>query len=194
VSGVSGADEGAIIFILVIVFVMARRTYVLSQGAVYSSARVFGYGGFSAILFVVLAASTIYVASTVWGPLALALIAPYLGVVVASALLVEPHVRRRVTFERREDNQLYYRLPVLIPLLSLVLFVVRVSVEIELFGLSTLTSFTVPTTVTSTALAILVGADLVYGVSIGLLFGRGIGVRNAYRARPEAPAAPLPAS
>lgn len=191
-TGISSADEGAVVFILVIVFIMARRTYALSQGTVYSTGRVFGYGAFSTFLFAVLAASTIYVAATVWGSVALALIVPYIGVIFAAAAVVEPHVRRRVTFERRDDGRLYYRLPVLIPVLSLVLFVVRVGVDIGLFGLATLTTFTVPASVSSLDLAILIGADLVYGTSIGLLYGRGLGVRSAYLVQATKDAAPLP--
>jgi hypothetical protein len=191
VSGLTAADQTGLIFLVIIVLVLARRTYTLSQGTQYSAARVFGYGGFSTLLFAYLAASTIYIAYVAWGMVALALIAPYLLVVVGAALLAEPRVRRRVTFEEREGHRLYYRLPIIIPLLSLVLFVGRVSVEIGLFGLASITSFAVPTTVSTASLAVLILADLLYGSSIGLLYGRGLGVRAAFLARSKESDKPL---
>ncbi|HXW67303.1 MAG TPA: hypothetical protein VEL82_05465 [Thermoplasmata archaeon] len=190
-SGLSTADTSAIVFLALIVLIMARRTYLLSQGAPYSTGRVFGYGGFSMVLFGYLAASTLYVAWTVWGDVAFALIAPYAGVVVGAALFAAPHVRRRVTFESRGDGRIYYRLPLLLPLLSLVLFVARVAAEIAMFGLASLASFAVPTSVSVTQLSVLIAFDLLYGSSIGLLIGRGLGVRSAFRARGKPEDQPL---
>jgi hypothetical protein len=178
-----------VIVLVLIALLMVRRTYALSQGTPYSPVRVFGYGAFSSFLFVAFGASTIYVAVGTWGWIGLALIAPYAGVVVGAALLVRPRVQALVRFERRNDQQLYYRLPIVIPVLTLVLFVVRASVEIYLFGLNALVTFTFPTSAPLGTLLILIAVDLLYGVSIGLLYGRGLGVRDAYLAGPalEAP-------
>jgi hypothetical protein len=171
------------VFILaLIVLLMVRRTYVLSQGTPYSPVRVFGYGAFSTILFVAFGASTIYVAVGTWGWIGLALIAPYAGVVVAAALIARPRVQALVKFERRADQQLYYRLPIIVPVLTLVLFIVRAAAEIYLFGLAALVTFTFPTSAPLGTLVVLIAVDLLYGVSIGLLYGRGLGVRAAYLA------------
>jgi hypothetical protein len=188
----SSADVSALVFLALIVLAMARRTVVLARGAPYSTARLFGYGGFSMVFFAAFAASTLYVAWGTWGPVALGLLAPYAGVVAGAALVAEPHVRQRVVFETRTSGLVYYRLPLLVPLLSMVLFVVRVGVELWMFGLTALTSFSIPTSLSPAALAILIGFDLLYGVSIGLLIGRGLGVRRAYLARPSTGGTPLP--
>jgi hypothetical protein len=186
----SSAVETGVIVLAIIVLIMIRRTYALAQGTPYSGVRVFTYGIFSTLLFAVLAATTLYVAVGTWGLMGLALVAPYAAVPVAAAILVEPHVRSRVTFETRGDGQLYYRLPLIVPVLTMVLFLVRVSVEIGLFGLGALFSFTLPTSVPFATLLVLIAVDLVYGASIGLLYGRAFAVRAAFLARSEG--APLP--
>jgi hypothetical protein len=122
------------------------------------------------------------VAVGTWGWLGLALVAPYAGVVVAAALIARPRVQALVKFERRADQQLYYRLPIIVPVLTLVLFVVRAAAEIYLFGLNALVTFTFPTSAPLGTLVVLIAVDLLYGVSIGLLYGRGLGVRAAYLA------------
>ncbi len=191
-AGISSAEESAILFLVIIVLIMVRRTYALSQGTPYSTARVFGYGAFSMVLFALFAASTIYVAVGTWGPVGYALVAPYLGVVVGSALLAEPRIRPLVKFEERAGQQLYYHLPIIVPVLNLVLFIVRLGIELWLFGFSAITSFQFPTSLPLGALEILIAFDLLYGVSIGLLIGRGLAVHRAFLDRPHE--TPLPAS
>ena len=181
----------AVLLLAIIVLVLARRTYRLSRGVAYSPANLFGYGGFSSFLFVLLGATTVYVAVGTWGPWALALVAPYAGVVAVAALAAKPRVERLVRFETRADGALYYRLPVIIPALSLALFVVRITVEVLLLGLPVLTSFALPTSLAPAALAVLIGADLLYGASVGLLVGRGLAVRSAHEAFVAKPQ-PLP--
>jgi hypothetical protein len=181
---ISGTETTGVFILVILVLIMVRRTYNLSQGTPYSGTRVFGYGAFSTILFVVFGASTLYVAVGTWGWAALALLAPYALVVVGAAWVTRPRVQALVKFERRENGLLYYRLPIVIPLLTLVLFVVRATVEILLFGLNALVTFTFPTSVSVGTLVILIAVDLVYGASIGLLYGRGFGVRAAYLAGP----------
>ncbi len=177
----AGQATPTLAVLALIVLLLARRTYRLSKGVPYSPAGLFAYGGFSAALFVAFGAGTLYVAYGTWGPTALALIAPYAAVVAGAALLARPRVERLVRFETREPGVVFYRLPVVIPVLSLVLFVVRVSVEVLLLGLQALTSFALPTTLAPGALAVLIGADLVYGSSVGLLVGRGLAIRRAHR-------------
>jgi hypothetical protein len=181
--GLSPESTG-LIFLVLIFLLLARRTVALAQGTPYSPVRVFGYGAFTTLIFVFFGATTIYIATTVWGPIALVLIAPYAGVVVASAIIAEPRVRARVRFERRGGQGWYYRLPIIVPVLTLVLFVVRLTAEILLFGLTAAVTFVFPTTVPLSTLLVLIGVDLLYGISVGLLFGRGFAVRAAYAAGP----------
>ena len=175
----SSSDVSAIAVVAIVIVAMARRTYRLSHGAPYSPTRVFAYGGFSFVLFGLLAASTIYVAVGSWGTGAYGLAAAYAAVVGATAWLAIPHLRSRVTFDRRDGGTLYYRLPLLVPVLSLGLFALRILVEVALFGLAALSTFAFPATLPTGALLVLIGSDLTYGVSVGLLLGRGFGIRSA---------------
>ncbi len=186
----SSADQTALFILALIVLLLIRRTIALYQGARYGNVRIFAYGGFSMVLFGYFAASTIYVAWSVWGPTALALLAPYLAIVALTAWFVRPIVERRVQFDTRPDG-VYYRLPILIPVLYLVFFIARVSVEIGLFGLASIATFSIPSVVSTLDLVILIAFDLLFGASIGLLLGRGLGVRKAYESRPKPAEAPL---
>jgi hypothetical protein len=187
----SSADASAVVVLALIVLVMVRRTYALSQGTVYGPVRVFAYSGFSMFLFGFFAASTVYVAVGTWGTAAYALLAPYAAIVAGAALAVEPRIRPLVRFEDRADGSLYYHLPLVVPVLSLGLFLARLAVEIALFGLSAIAAFSFPTTLPLGALELLIAFDLLFGLSIGLLIGRGLAVRRAFLARSTTPHAPL---
>jgi hypothetical protein len=176
--------EPAIVVLAIIVLLLVRRTLALARGTPYGPVRVFLYGGFSMILFVVFGFSTIDAAVGTWGPVALALVAAYAAIVGLAALLAAPRVRALARFERRADGILYYRLPIVIPALTIVLFLVRAAIEALVFGLAAFTTFALPTSLPVGSLYLLIAVDLVFGVSIGLLFGRGIGVRSAHRALP----------
>ena len=181
----------AILVLALIVLLLARRTYRLTTGVLYSPSRLFSYGGFSAFLFVLFGTTTIYVAVGTWGPVAYGLVAAYAGVVVAAAVIARPRVERLVRFETRADGQLYYMLPIIIPALTLALFVVRVTAEVLLLGFQVLVSFTLPTSLPPPELGLLIAVDLVYGSSIGMLVGRGLGVLRAHAAY-AARSTPLP--
>ncbi|MFZ0891279.1 MAG: hypothetical protein WB778_06235 [Thermoplasmata archaeon] len=187
----SGSVETSLIILAIIVLVVVRRTYSMIQGAPYSEARLFAFGIFALVIFGAFAATTLYVAIGVWGSLAWVLLAPYALVVIGTAWFTAPHVRKVVRFERREGGQLYYRLPWLIPVLYLVFFVARLGIEVVLFGVSALLSFTLPTSLPVVLLVVLIGFDLLYGASLGLLFGRGIGIRKAHQELDIAEGAPV---
>ena len=179
----SPAEIDALAVLALVVLVMARRTYLLSRGTRYSPVRVFGFGAFPLVLFGALAASTIYLAVVAWGPAALGLTAAYGAVILGVAFASAPRVRRTVAFELRPDGRLYYRLPIVVPLLSLLLFLARVAVEVALFGLAAFATFTLPTGVPTDALLVLITTDVLFGASVGLVLGRGSGVYAARRGR-----------
>ena len=182
-----------LVILVLIVLIMARRTYAVARGTRYSAARLFGFAGFSAAIFALFASSTLYVASVEWGTTAYVLLAPYLGVVAAAAVVAEPRVRQLVRFEERDGGSPYYRLPFVVPLISFVLFLARLTVEFVVLGVAFFASATVPTSLPAASLAVLVGFDLSYGASVGLLLGRATGVYRAHeaRGRAAAPSRPL---
>lgn len=182
----------ALVLLVVIVLIIVRRTYRQIQGTPYSTGRLFGFGGFTALLFVLLAFGTIYAAVATWGSVAYGLLVAYVAVPAAAAVVAAPYVQRVVRFEHRENGQWYYRLSWHIPVLYLALFVVRIVAEVAIFGLSAVLAYPPPTPSSVAVLAVLIGVDLLFGVSFGLLVGRGIGVYRAHRALP--PSAPAPSA
>lgn len=167
------------------------------QGTPYSPARLFGFAAFYILLFVAFAFTTLYSAVSYWGSDTYLLLALYVAVPVAAGVLARPYVRRIVQFEDRGDGQLYYRLPWHVPALYLTLFVSRIVAEFVVFGIAGLVfAFPLPTPPSAGALVILVVVDLLFGFSLGLLLGRGVGVYEAHRELPvgERPPAspPLP--
>ena len=171
----------AFLILAILVLFMVRRTIRLVQGTRYSAARQFALTGFYVLLFVALAGGTIWVATSSWGIVGLGLVAPYAAVVVGAALLATPYVRRIVRFEQRAPGVWYYRLPWIVPALYVILFVVRLVLEVALFGPASVASFTLPTSVPTATLLILIAVDLLYGGSTGILLGRSFGVYYAHR-------------
>jgi len=185
----------ALIVLLFIVLILARRTYLQIRGTRYSTGRLFGFAGFYALLFGGLAFSTLYAAVATWGSNADLLVAAYVAVPVAAALLAIPYVQRIVRFEQR-NGEWYYRLSWHVPALYLGLFLARIGAEVAVFGLSgLLVTYPPPTPPSVAALVALIVVDLLFGFSLGLLFGRGIGVYRAHRELPtdagSGPGAPL---
>jgi len=192
----ASALEPAIIVLVLFVAIIARRTYAMITGARYSAGRLFAFTGFYVLLFAALAFPTLYAAAHAWGGYGELLLAPYVAVPVIAAAVAAPYVRRIVRFEERDGGTWYYQLPWLVPVLYLVLFVVRFVLEILIFGLSVVTSFFLPTSLPPGLVLLLVGVDLLFGVSTGLLTGRSIGVYRGYHDLPNAErgssGAPLP--
>lgn len=185
------ALEPLVLLLLIIVLVLVRRTYYQLQGARFSAARLFGFAAFYVLLFVVLAFSTLYAAVATWGSSAYALLALYVGVPTAAGVFAAPYIERVVRFERRGDGQWYYRLSWHVPVLYLVLFLGRIVAEIAVFGLSAvLVSYPPPAPPSVPALEVLIAVDLLFGLSLGLMIGRGVGVYRAYRRLPASEAAP----
>jgi len=186
----------AIVFLVLIVAILARRAYLMVHGARYAPARLFGFSGFYTLLYALVAFPTLFAAVSAWGTVAYLLLVPYLAVPLAAAGFSAPYVRRIVRFERREGGAWYYQVPWLIPVLYLGLFVLRFALEILLFGPSVISSFFQPTSVPTGLILLLVGVDLLLGASTGFLIGRSIGVYRAGQDLPGAAvhegAAPLP--
>jgi len=182
-----------IVILVFLIAIIARRTVLQLQGARFSVGRLFVFAGIYVLLFVAFAVTTLFAAVVAWGTTAFLLVVPYAGVPAVAAFLAAPYVRRIVRFERRGDGEWYYRLSWHIPILYLVLFTARIVAEVAVFGLAGV-EFTIPPPAPPSvgALEILVGVDLMFAVSLGLLVGRGVGVVLAHRDLPKDAAPPTP--
>lgn len=167
------------VILVVIILLLARRTYLAISGARYSPGQLFATAGFYVFLFALLAYSTLSAALSAWGEIAAALVIPYAIAVVGAATVATPYVRRIVRFENRA-GQLYYKLPWHVPVLVLVLFVARLGIEFAIFGASAASTFGPTTNLGPGLILVLVAIDLLFGLSLGLLLGRGIGVYQAH--------------
>jgi hypothetical protein len=190
--------SSAVLVLLLFVAIIARRTYRMIQGTRYSPGRLFGFAGFYVLLFAGLAFTTLFAAVSAWGLYGELLVIPYAAVPAAAGVVAAPYVRRIVRFERRDDGRWYYRLPWLVPILYLSLFIFRFSLEIVLFGVAFTSSFLLPTSVPTGWLLLLMGVDLLFGISLGVLLGRSVGVYRAFQDLPQEPgsseAPPLPSN
>ena len=178
-----------VVVLLLIVLLIVRRTVRQVSGDRVSFSRLFGFAALYVLLFVALAGGTLYAAVGAWGPDAYGLVAGYVVVPVVAGSLAVPYVERIVRLEERSDGRWYYRLSWHVPVLYLVLFLVRVGAEVAIFGAAgTPFAYPPPAPPSVGALEVLVGVDLLFGASLGLLLGRGIGIyraRRAHRARAE---------
>lgn len=184
--------ESALLLVGIFVLVLGRRSYAMVRGTPYSPTRIYGFAAFALVVYLLFAASTFVLAYAELGLLTVALAAPYVLVVVASAALARPHVHRVVRFETRVDGLTYYRIPWLVPAAYLALFAARFALEVLLFGTPSLFVSGASPTAPSGTLALLVVFDLLYGASLGLLVGRSQGIVDAFRERGPASAPPAP--
>jgi len=179
-------------FLVVLALVLARRTYAVITGALFSVPRLTLFAGLYVLLFVALAYGTVFSALAYWGPIAYLLVVAYVAVPVVSAYLATLHVERVVRFEQRGGNQWYYTLSWPSAVAYLVLFLVRIVAEFAVYGPAAFTlTFPPPPTPSQGALVILLVVDLLFGVSMGLNVGRSIGVSRAYQRLPKSPAPPI---
>jgi len=182
-----------VILLAVIVLVIARRTIRQIQGARYSVGRLVVFASFYVLLFVALASATLYAAVVAWGSDAYVLLVPYLAIPLVGAYLTAPYIRRVVHFERRGDGAWYYRLSWHIPVLYLALFTARIAAEIAVLGIAGAEpSIPPPPPPSVGALEVLIGVDLMFAASLGLMVGRGLGVVRAHRDLPAEPTASPP--
>lgn len=182
----SGGFTGVAIVLVLIVLLLVRRTVRQLYGTPYSTGRLFVFAGFYVLLFAVLGAGTLYGAVGLWGVRAELLIPLYVAVPIAAAVAVVPHVQRTVRFETRADGRRYYRLLWQLPVLYLALFIIRLVAELIVYGPTlAFATYPPPAPPSVSGLLLLVAVDLLFGVSLGLLIGRGVGVYRAHEALPK---------
>ncbi len=172
------------------------RTYRMSRGTQANPTRMIAVAVFYVFLWIISVAGDA-VEFPYW----------FLGVeaalLVGVALATTPYVRRVAEISTHETQGTMYRLGALLPAIYLVLFLVRLSADVLLFGgipgltsTTTTSSSGVPTlpTLSGWQLGALAGVDALFSASAGLVVGRSAGVALAVRDQEKATPPPPPPS
>jgi hypothetical protein len=171
----------SVVGLAVLLGLLGVRSYRLTRGAAYGPGKVFAFGVLALLLLIGYAGTTVGLAGEVWGGVAWVLVVPYGAVAVATAAVVVPYAHSRVRFEIEPGGKVLYRIPAFLSVTYIALFLVRLGLEVVLVGLPSLDALAMIGRLTPGSLGLLVGLDLVYCGSVGLLWGRALGVLRAYR-------------
>ena len=168
--------EPAILVLVVVAFLFARRVVSSYRGAPVSTGRLVGYAAFVLVVFAFTVLSGLFFLPWWSVPIDAC-------VVVVAALLGARHVARTVVLEERSPGTWYFRLGVAIPVVYLVLFVARIVIDLVVLNYDPFTGPPSFTSVSGPIAALLVGVDALFALSAGLVVGRTVGVLRAVRAR-----------
>lgn len=173
----------AIVIQLVIVLLIARRSYQMTLGVSYSIARL-------ALLPIVIGFLWLL---NVLGALALVpgwapyLIAVDLAILLGAAAAFTPIAERRTVILRHgSDGSGEYRIGFSITVVFLVAFLLRLVLAIALFPQAFVFGAPVGTLPYAQALVLAV-IDALFSLSAGLLVGRSLGIHRRWKSSPVAP-------
>jgi hypothetical protein len=163
------------ILLAIIVLVIVRRTYRMIQGARASPGYLFGFLGLYLVLLAFTLVSTIVLLPTYSAILDIVL-------VVIAGLAGYRWVLRHAKLEKRANGEWYYRLGPIIPIVYLVLFITRLTIDLVVLGLDPFDFYGSGTvSLTQTQIDITILVDALFALSTGLLAARSFGVYSAYR-------------
>ncbi|MCI4346814.1 MAG: hypothetical protein L3K07_08725 [Thermoplasmata archaeon] len=183
--GLSSAESTAILVQLVIVLLIIRRSYAMTQGVGYSALIL----GVVPVLLLVLWGVT-ELESTLLTPWALPyLVAADLAILLVTAFLFTPVAERMTTVTRDATGVGSFRIGFSFAALFVGVFVVRFAVAIALFPASF--EFGRPPGGYPPAGQQLVVAaiDALFSMSVGLLIARSLGIRRKWASSRAPPAA-----
>ena len=164
-----------LVLVGVIIVILLVRTIRLAKGVRFSLQRFMIRLGFYGFLFADVLAGEIYFDGLPWyswvGDLVLA------GV---CALLFVPYAERTTTFFQDPKGGLRYRFPVYASMAYLLLYGVRLGLEL-LFVPGALEFSSTAPPLSPLGSATLEAVDGLFAVSAGLVFGRSVGVLRAWR-------------
>jgi hypothetical protein len=197
---ISQGTVEALVFVAFIGFIILRRTYLLTQGVRVSVWRLVALPVVYVAIYAIELGAIGYagVGSSVADDLYISF-AVDAALVVAGTFVAYGYTLRHVTLYHQEgDSEWSYRLGALLPVVYVVLFFVRVAIELVVLGES---PFNAPTTqssigVSTVVLYFLFAVDALWGVSTGFLVGRSVAVYHEWQERRKetvvAPATALP--
>jgi hypothetical protein len=183
VTGLSSSDYTAIFIQAVIVLVIARRSYAMSQGVPFSRARLVLVPILILTLWGVSELESIFL--TPWA-------LPYLivldvAILAGTSLGSTPVAERMTSVGRDAAGNWTYRIGFSLAALFLLAFVARLALAIALFPNSL--QFGAPANGYPPAAqqAVLAVIDAIFSVSAGLLVGRSLGVLRKWNSAPSSP-------
>lgn len=164
----SGASQGVIIFIAVIILIVARRIYRNVTGVKASHARIVGWTVFYFVF------SGFIISTSFLEGVPLYYAALDVGALAAGAYISHRVSRGRLKFWKR-DGGVYYTGGIVIYLVYVVGLVLRLGIEYAFVGPSAF-AFAPISGITQTAVLGLAAADSLFSFGYGLLVGRNIRV------------------
>ena len=183
-SGAASAVGSTGLLVAIVVFLFVRRIIASVRGTRLSEGRLFGYAALLGGIFALTTFAGITILPWYAVPLDLAVVAA-LGVV--SYL----HVQERVVIERVGPDQWIYRLGPLIPIVYLVLFVVRLGLDLAMLNVQPFGPSGLPVSLSPTTTVVFLVVDVLFAASTGLSIGRSVGVyREWQRLRADPPSLP----
>jgi len=177
VTDYNSAEFTAIFIQLLIVLIVARRSYFMAQGVPYSGARLAVLPALILVLWTV-----VELESTLLTPWALPyLIALDVSIVVVTALVFTPVAERMTQVTRDPSGGGSYRIGFALAALFVGAFIVRLAVAVALFP-SSLEFGTppggYPPVQQQLVLAVI---DAIFSLSAGLVLARSIGIRRKWK-------------
>ena len=185
-NGAPSALPATVLLVALVVFVFVRRILASLRGTRLSEGRLFGYAALVGAIFVL---------TTFAGITILPWYSFVLDAAVAAGLAVVSylHVQPRVVIERVGPDRWIYRLGPLIPILYLVLFVIRLGLDLVVLNIQPFGTSALPASLTPTTIAVFLIVDVLFAASTGLSIGRSVGVYREWqrlRASPDPPTSP----
>jgi hypothetical protein len=195
----TSSDEGTIVLLVFVGLIVVRRVFMMVQGTAVRPGRIVGVAVLFTALFVLVLASSYF--QVPWWSFVLDG-----AVLVVAAIATTAYVREHVVFEWR-NGQWYYKLHPIIIGAYLLLFVVRLAIDLVVLNINPVAPPTTGPMLTGTTLLLVAAVDALFGLSTGLLIGRSVGVYLEYEKKqketpapatwtpppaPPAPGAPLP--
>ncbi|MGA7923519.1 MAG: hypothetical protein WCA77_06040, partial [Thermoplasmata archaeon] len=132
---------------------------------------------------------------TSYGMVALDGLIADVAMLAVGAVVAFRYVKQRVVLEQRPpDGAWYYRLPPFLPITYLILFLVRIGIEVVVVGVN---PFAPPLSgqfngLSSLTISLLIAVDVVWGLTTGFLIGRSAGVYSSYAEKKVEAPRPLP--
>ena len=186
-NGAPFALTTSLILVAIVVFVFVRRILASLRGTRLSEGRLFGY----AVLV-----GAIFVLTTFAGITILPWYSFVLDAAVGAGLAVVSylHVQQRVVIERVGPDRWIYRLGPLIPILYLVLFVIRLGLDLVVLNIQPFGTSALPASLSPTTIAVFLIVDVLFAASTGLSIGRSVGVYREWQRLRAEPTPPPPPS